>query len=92
MRYEVIKELEKETWDNKLVDEVNHPTHYNHNKHGVECIEAIQASMSDDEFKGYLKGNAIKYLWRYGYKDKPKQDLDKAQWYLNKLIEEIRDD
>ncbi len=86
MRYEVIKELEKEE------DVVNHPAHYNHNKHGVECIEAIQASMSDDEFKGYLKGNAIKYLWRYGYKGKPKQDLDKAQWYLNKLIEEIRDD
>tara|TARA_R110000796_G_C14352573_1_gene411784 strand:- start:266 stop:526 length:261 start_codon:yes stop_codon:yes gene_type:complete len=86
VRYEVIKELEKEA------DVVNHPAHYNHNKHGVECIEAIQASMSDDEFKGYLKGNAIKYLWRYGYKDKPKQDLDKAQWYLNKLIEEVRDD
>ena len=63
----------------KEADVVNHPAHYNHN-------------MSDDEFKGYLKGNAIKYLWRYGYKDKPKQDLDKAQWYLNKLIEEIRDD
>ena len=89
----MIKELEKETWDNKLVDEVNHPTHYNHNKHGVEC-NSIHTTFnwSDDEFKGYLKGNAIKYLWRYGYKDKPKQDLDKAQWYLNKLIEEIRDD
>jgi len=87
MKYEVLKELEKETWDNKLVDEVNHPTHYNHNKHGVECIEAIQASMSDDEFRGYLKGNTIKYLWRYGYKGKPEQDLLKAQWYLNKLLD-----
>ena len=80
MKYEVLKELEKEA------DEVNHPTHYNHNKHGIECIQAIQASMSDEEFRGYLKGNSIKYLWRYNYKGKPKQDLSKAQWYLNKLL------
>ena len=69
----------------KKVDEVNHPPHYNNGK--VECIEAIEASMSKEEYKGYLKGNALKYLWRYNYKGKPQQDLQKAQWYLNKLIE-----
>ena len=68
-------------------DEVNHPDHYNTGK--VECIEAIKASMSAEEFKGYLKGNTLKYLWRYNYKGKPKQDLEKAQWYLNKLIGEV---
>ena len=67
----------------KIKDPVNNPLHYN--KHGVECINAIQASMSDEEFRGYLKGNTIKYLWRYKYKDKPKEDLQKAKWYLSKL-------
>jgi hypothetical protein len=69
-------------------DEVNKPDHYNTG--AVECIDAIKASMSAEEFKGYLKGNTIKYLWRYNYKGKPKQDLQKAQWYLNKLIEEVQ--
>ena len=83
MKYETLKALEREA------DEVNNPAHYNHNKHGVECIDAIQASMSDEEFKGYLKGNTLKYLWRYGYKDKPAQDLRKAEWYLQRLIKEV---
>ena len=65
---------------------VEEPPHYN--KGNIECIEAIQESMSLQEFKGYLKGNAMKYLWRYTYKNKPKEDLEKAQWYLERLIEE----
>ena len=69
-----------------VADEVNKPEHYNTGK--VECIEAIKASMSAEEYKGYLKGNTLKYLWRYNYKGKPKQDLEKAQWYLARLIEE----
>jgi hypothetical protein len=64
-------------------DEVHKPAHYNSGK--VEAIEAIEASMSPEEFKGYLKGNALKYLWRYAYKGKPTQDLDKAEWYLARL-------
>lgn len=67
-------------------DEVDCPKHYNNGK--VEAIEAIKASMSHDEYLGYLKGNAIKYLWRYRYKGKPLQDLQKAAWYLDKLQEE----
>ena len=39
-------------------------------------------------FRGYLKGNIEKYMWRYEYK-KGLQDLLKAQWYLNRLIHEI---
>ena len=87
MRYEELKRLERE----ELRDPVNSPTHYNHNEHGVECIDAIQASMTAVEFRGYLKGNALKYQWRYGYKDKPLEDLKKAQWYLNRLIKEVGD-
>lgn len=67
-------------------DDVERPQHYNNGK--VEAIEAIKASMSHEEYLGYLKGNTIKYLWRYRYKGKPLQDLDKAQWYLSKLKEE----
>lgn len=65
-------------------DVVNHPAHYNNGK--IECIEAIEASMSPEEFKGYLKGSTLKYLWRYRYKGNPVQDLSKAQWYLNRLL------
>lgn len=73
-----------------LVDNVNKPTHYNLNEHGIECIQAIQASMSKEAFEGYLKGNTIKYLWRYKYKTKPLEDLEKAEYYLKRLIKETK--
>tara|TARA_R110002153_G_scaffold52448_1_gene147028 strand:+ start:965 stop:1252 length:288 start_codon:yes stop_codon:yes gene_type:complete len=68
-------------------DPVNSPSHYN--SKGVEAIAAIEASMSDEEYLGYLKGNCMKYMWRYKYKGKPVEDLKKAQWYLNKLIASV---
>ena len=68
-------------------DVVNSPEHYRQG--GIEAIEAIKASMSREEFEGYLKGNAVKYLWRYRHKGKPEQDLKKARWYLDRLITEI---
>jgi hypothetical protein len=68
-------------------DPVNHPSHYTQG--GIECIDAIKASMSDLEFQGYLKGNAIKYLWRFRQKGKPVQDLRKACWYLDRLMSEL---
>lgn len=67
-----------------MTDYVNEPPHYNQG--GIECIDAIQASMTRDEFAGYCKGNTIKYLWRYRYKGKAEQDLRKAEWYLARLI------
>lgn len=68
-------------------DPVNSPSHYN--SKGVEAIAAIEASMSDEEYLGYLKGNCMKYMWRYKYKGKPVEDLKKAQWYLEKLIASV---
>lgn len=65
-------------------DMVNKPEHYN--RFGLECIDGIEASMTTLEFQGMLKGNAMKYIWRYRYKDKPLEDLKKAQWYLGRLI------
>jgi len=75
----------KKTMKNReLVDDmVNHPPHYN--QKGIECIDAIEAA-TDTGFEYYLQGNIMKYIWRYRYKDGI-QDLEKASWYLNKLIE-----
>jgi len=67
-------------------DAVDHPAHYNLHENGIECIDAIQASMSRAGFQDYLKGTAIKYLWRYREKSEPLQDLKKAQWFLERLI------
>ena len=69
------------------VDMVNHPPHYNDG--GVECIDAIQAAMTKEAFQGYLKGNVLKYMWRYEAKGGV-QDLDKADWYLTKLRETFK--
>ena len=70
-------------------DMVNNPTHYN--AKGVECIDAIEASMSSKEFRGYLKGAMLKYIWRYTYKDRALEDLLKARWYLDRLIQKVAD-
>ena len=66
------------------VDVVNHPAHYT--KGGIECIDAIQAALTPEEFRGYCKGNAIKYSWRERHKG-GNEDLKKASWYLTKISE-----
>jgi len=66
-----------------LEDNVNHPTHYTDG--GIECIEAIEAQLTPEEFRGYLKGNIAKYVWREKHKGGT-ESLKKAQWYLNRLI------
>ena len=69
---------------------VENPDHYNTG--AIEAIEAIRASMPPEQFFGYLKGNVMKYLWRYDYKEKPIEDLRKADWYLNRLIDVLIED
>jgi hypothetical protein len=67
----------------------------NHYKSGnVECIEAIQESLTAEAYAGYLKGNVQKYLWRYETKhwEDPLQDLQKAEWYLERLIALVGED
>ena len=64
-------------------DPVNSPTHYN--MLTIEAIDLIEMSMTKDEFQGYLKGNALKYIIRYKHKGQPKQDIAKGLWYLKKL-------
>jgi len=64
-------------------DMVNSPEHYN--KGGIECIEYIKQQLGDC-FTEYCEGNVIKYLHRWRYKNGT-EDLKKAQWYLNEMIE-----
>jgi hypothetical protein len=66
---------------------MNDPVNPSHYKDGdIECIDAIESSMTPEAFAGYCKGNIQKYIWRYEKKDKL-IGLKKAQWYLNMLIE-----
>ena len=64
-------------------DNVDRPIHYAAGS--IECIDAIEAQLSAEEFRGYLKGNIIKYLWREKHKGGV-ESLKKAKWYLNKLL------
>jgi hypothetical protein len=66
-------------------DEVYHPSHYNKGK--VECIEAIEAMLTPEEYLGYLRGNSLKYHWRFRYKKKPRPDLLKALWYDERVLD-----
>ena len=68
-------------------DMVNNPPHYMVG--GIETIDYMQAKSTPEEFRGHLRLTALKYLSRTGYKDDAIQDLKKAQWYLNKLIETL---
>ena len=79
-------------WDeeDEEQDMIGAPYHYNTGN--IECIDAIEESMSSVAFKGYLKGNCMKYLWRYDYKGKQVEDLQKAGWYLNKLTEMVTEE
>jgi hypothetical protein len=69
---------------------VNHPQHYNGDS-PYECIKVLNAWMSEDEYRGFLRGNAIKYICRLGKKDEAVQELKKAAWYIDKLIESFEE-
>lgn len=69
----------------ELPDVVNHPSHYTNGK--VECIDALEsATVGKTGIEAVCVANVIKYLWRYEDKN-GLEDIKKAQWYLNKLIE-----
>lgn len=67
-------------------DPVNHPSHYKVG--GIEAIDYIQAKLSPEEFAGYCKGNALKYISRAGYKANAAEDTRKAIWYLKRMLSE----
>jgi len=65
---------------------VDHPVHYTQNS--METIDVIENSMPRVHFCGYLRGNILKYMLRYEYKGGT-EDLKKARWYLNRLIQTL---
>lgn len=70
-----------------MADNVNHPGHYTTGKY--ECIDYIEDKLTDDEFRGYIKGNVLKYITRESHKNGD-EDILKAQFYLNRLCKKIK--
>ena len=68
-------------------DKVNHPRHYNVNWKGEQAIETFDYIISWK--MDYPESNIIKYVTRHPYKGKSLQDLKKARWYLDRLIQEV---
>jgi hypothetical protein len=71
-------------WVNNIID---HPAHYTAG--GIECIDAIAAAtVGLGGIEAFCTANAIKYLWRWKRKNGV-EDLQKAKWYINRLIIEM---
>ena len=86
MRKENIQTLGAIMQDKNIIN----PDHYTGSN--IECIDAIKAMLGHYGFISYLQGNLMKYLWRSPAKGNQAQDLRKAEWFLNRLIEEIETD
>lgn len=67
-----------------MIDNVNHPVHYETN--GIECFDAIKASQGTAAAMDFAICNAMKYIWRHRNKGGI-EDIKKARWYLDKYIE-----
>jgi hypothetical protein len=84
-----IDKVTQQEWDrlaeikNTKHDPVSAPAHYNNGS--IECISYIKQQLGA-EFPSYLEGSAIKYIHRHRMKNANIQDLEKAKWYINKLI------
>ena len=87
-RYPAIERTAEDIKSGK-VDMVHSPSHYTYGN--IECIDAIEESMTPEAFRGYCKGAAMKYIWRYERKGKPLEDLQKCRWYLDRLIASHRE-
>lgn len=76
-----------------ILNNVNHPSHYNHG--GRETIDIIKDHLDGSDWNAYQGGllfNVYKYIDRSPYKGKRLEDLEKARWYLDKLIEVVGND
>ena len=62
---------------------VNNPMHYTVG--GYEAIDVIKAKLSPEEYRGWCKGNALKYLMRANYKGHHDQDCEKSQFFIKEL-------
>lgn len=77
---------------NDVYDTVNKPSHYAQTK--IECIDAIEACIEpyNDPIDSFLTAQVIKYIWRHPFKSNAKEDLRKARWYLDRLIQHYSKD
>lgn len=84
-----IAECHTNNTDTKHTDEVHNPNHYKLNGLNIEVVDVIRAVLTDEEFKGWCRGNALKYLMRAGKKDKAKekQDFAKAGVFISWLTD-----
>jgi len=72
-------------------DPVHRPSHYTQG--GVECIDAIESAVQGlPPVMAFLVGQVIKYLWRFYFKGKPLEDLEKAKYYLERLISKVKEE
>ena len=76
--------MKKPLKTNKPIDLVNNPPHYTFNS--IECIDAIENALTEEQFIGFLKGQMFRYIWRSDRKDNRLIDLEKCQWYQDKLL------
>jgi Protein of unknwon function (DUF3310) len=70
------------------VDVVDHPPHYA-GRGGMECIDAIRAQLTEEQYVGFLRGTVAAYVWRMGRKGDALEDARKAAWYQARLVEAL---
>lgn len=70
-----------------IQDMVSHPGHYTSGK--IEVIDIIEDQLTPEEYRGYIKGQVIKYITRERHKNGD-EDLKKAHWYLTRYLEYLK--
>ena len=73
-------------WGKTIPSDPVNPAHY---KGDIECIDYQKSISTPEEFRGYLRLQAVKYIHRLNAKDTPTTNIDKALWYLNRLKKEL---
>lgn len=82
------EEVEKIEMKVETKDNVNHPSHYEKSC-SLECIDVMEAMFGSEYLIIFCLMNSFKYLWRHKNKN-GKEDLNKANWYLNKATETLK--
>lgn len=86
MAERIVYDCSGQTYVANEPDPVNHPAHYESGKY--ECIDVMTEALGVDETSYFCLGNAFKYIYRCMHKhEDPKEDVQKAVWYLNKFLE-----
>lgn len=86
-KYNTIKSDEPTAAPELPADPIN-PPHYRQGK--IECIAALKAALTPEEFRGHLKACVMKYLWRERLKGDRLENVGKAKWYLDLLYAELK--